>query len=100
VSGATTSDPYIERIAAAIEGACERILTEHTRPERRWLTVKEAAAEIRYSPSRVADLLAKWALPVSQGGFGLLVRRQPGTKRGRWLICRHSLDRMVERHWR
>jgi hypothetical protein len=94
----TTADPYLDRVATAIEAACERIV--ETRGQRRWLTVEEVGAELHLSPSRVSRLLRTWSLPVRDGGYGLVVRRQPGEgRRRRWLVCRHSLDRMVERHW-
>lgn len=94
-----TEDPYIARATAAIEAACEAIVEARSR--RRWMTVEEVAREVRLSPSRVAELLPRWSLPIAQGGFGLVVRRHPGQgTRRRWLICRHALDRMIERHWR
>lgn len=86
-------------LAALVESAVRKALAERAGGipvvERPWLTTEQAADYLNVGVERLRRELPRWAAK-----YGVKLRRRNGQARGPWLICRRSLDRMVEQHWK
>jgi DNA-binding GntR family transcriptional regulator len=81
-------------VKAVKDAVAEALRDRISIAERTWLTTDQAAEYLGCSVERLREALPRWAAK-----WGVKIRRNGGRERGRILIARASLDRMVEQYW-